>query len=285
MSKRKREPATPKVPKNHMILALIEESEMYDIGYAIVEAALRSEYHKILRGVWSLGKASVFWSRFIHRLLPSTLFARLDSDFDAIRAAYRTWPLKTRGEDDKPVEHNFPWHNTNSRYLANGDPLRIFRPFFVLWSKARFPDPVPAKEQEEIKTLVNRAFGEGSWCGRALLGLHDHNPQENFPELNMSRQHVFVAMARIMQISFRLASAAIVPILCVMDHSESIPFLLFYLASCSMNNQWATEESNRQGLEYEVIDTAFINKYWKRAREYPKDSRFSSVLMPIECLR
>jgi hypothetical protein len=252
------------VQENHAILALIEDAQMDDIYFCIVSVALQFGSHDVLRGVWNLAQASKFWnrSRHIHRLLASTLFVRMDQQFDAIRVAYREWDMTPIIPIHGPPTYaSFPWRRTQSRYLAEDSPFCIYRPLFLMWTKARFPNPVQTNEQAEIKDLI---LTKQAWCVYALLGsgelAGDH------PELQMSQNHVFVAMARIMQISWRMAVDAIVPILCVVDHNESIPFLLFYLASCTMRNPIPTEESSRNGLEREVADTAYMNKRWNRKR-------------------
>jgi hypothetical protein len=86
-----------------------------------------------------------------------------------------------------------------------------------------------------------------------------------------------------MQISFRLATDIIVPILCVTRHEEILPVLLYYLASCTMRTRYFDDEFGRHGLELEIADTAYINKRFKRERKLDGD-RYPDVLLPLKFL-
>ncbi len=278
MSKRTREPVVQAPAANHIVLTLIAEAEMGDLVFGIVEAALSSRYHEIQKGVWNLRYVSKFWATHVQHafacLFPSSpLFARLDTQFKEIQDAYREWNLGPLGTQPTC----FPWWKTSSHYLPSDSPLHTFRPLFVAWTQWHFPLPISKKEQEELKALLV-PFLDPSWALQGLLGTGFA------PELNMEQRHVYYAMARIMQIDSVCLANAFLPILCVMDHNESMPFLLLYLASCSMQCKRITEESSRHDLEMEVADTIYINKRRNRKRHRVTDAHYFNVLMPVECL-
>jgi hypothetical protein len=255
------------------IFSLILESEMVDIGECVFRAALSSTDYEVLEGAWMLHKTCTFWNRYLTRLLPQTLFLRVDQELAKIKLAYEKWGL------DHPLTEysNFPWWRTDSDY-SGAERLKIYRPMFVAWARSRYPHPIETTIQSRLRAHFENYARTQAWCVQAVL-----DESSDYPELNMATNHVIPIVLRIMQISFRLATDIIFPILCVTRHEEILPILLYYLASCTMKSQYYSDEFGRHGLEMEIADTAYIKKRYKRERKLDGDC-YADVLLPLKYL-